>query len=277
MSFQPVLPLGGYAGWRFLERTLPAQSASHARAPEAQRLEAHFRQRIGDIGSADALVADRQLLRVALTAFGLADDLPNRAFIRKVLESPTEEPRSFVNRLADKRYLAMARAFGFGDGNGPRTADPGFADKTLQQFRERRFEAAVGEQNESMRLVLALRRDLAELAQSAISEEAGWFTVLGTPSLRKVFETAYGLPQGFGTLDIDRQADILRDRTGRAFGESGLRQFADPQVMEQLTRRYLVGEQLGQIAQVSAQSAALGLLQAGQENLARLKVQLRMR
>ena len=277
MSFQPVLPLGGFAGWRFLERTLPAQSASHARAPAAQRLEAHFRENIAKITTAEALVNDRRLREVALTAFGLAEDLPNRAYIQRVLDSPTDQPRSFVNRLADKRYTALAQAFGFADATGPRTADPGFADRILEQFRARRFEAAVGEQNESMRLALALRRDLAAVAESAATEQAAWFTVLGTPSLRRVFESAYRLPQGFGTLDIDRQVDILRSRTERSFGSDSLRQFAEPRAMDDLIRRFFVGEQITQIAQVSTQGAALSLLRTGQESLARFRVELRMR
>jgi hypothetical protein len=277
MSFQPILPFGGFAGWRFLERTLPAQSATHARAPAAQRLETHFRENIGKITSAEALVKDRRLLEVALTAFGLAEDLPNRAFIQRVLESPADEPRSFVNRLADKRYGTLAAAFGFGEAQGPRTTEAGFADRVLEQFRARRFEADVGTQNDSMRLALALRRDLAALAERDISKEAGWFTVLGTPSLRRVFETAYGLPQAFGTQDIDRQAEVLRRQTERAFGSDSLSQFTDPAVMNQLIRRFFVGEQISQIAQVSAQSSALSLLISGQESFARFRVETRMR
>ena len=277
MSFQPVLPMGGFAGWRFLERTLPAQIATHARAPAAQRLEAHFRENIAKVTSAEALVKDRRLLEVALTAFGLAEDLPNRAFIRRVLESPVDEPRSFVNRLADKRYGAFARAFGFGDAQGPRTSEAGFSDRVLAQFRARRFEADVGTQNESMRLALALRRDLSALAERDVSKEVGWFTVLGTPSLRRVFETAYGLPKAFGTQDIDRQAEVLRRQTERAFGSDSLSQFTDPQVMNQLIRRFFVGEQMSQIAQASTQSSALSLLISGQESFARFRVETRMR
>ena len=44
MSFQPVLPLGGAAGWRFLSRTLPRQEAAHAAsAPVARAIPIHRR------------------------------------------------------------------------------------------------------------------------------------------------------------------------------------------------------------------------------------------
>lgn len=270
MSFTPVVPFGGYAGWRFLERTLDRQEASHAAAPAAQRDEAYFRQTIGQIGSAADLVADRRLLRVALTAFGLAEDLPNRAFIQKVLESPTGERSSFVNRLTDKRYLELAQAFGFGGPGVPHTRNPAVVEGILQRARETRFEEAVGEQDGSMRLALALQRDLARVAAQASTEETRWYTLLGTPSLRSVFETAFGLPREFAALDLERQIDILRSRTERLTGEPDLGQFTDPEKMDKLIRRFFVGAQLAANPVAVPGSAALTLLQTAAANRAGL-------
>ncbi len=267
MTFQPVIPTAGYAGWAFLNRTLDKQSAAHARTPAGQRDEVHFRKKIGQIETAAELVADRRLLRVALTAFGLEEDLPNRAFITKVLESPTNESRSFVNRLADKRYLDFAKTFGFAEGDQSLRSRRGFADSILESFRARRFEAAVGEQDESMRLALALKRDLPSLASGEQSGDTLWYRVLGTPSLRQVFETAFALPKSFGALDIDRQVETLKTRTSRMFGESTLRQFSDPDKLDRLLRRFFVGEQLNQSAAATGQSVALSLLQAASVGL----------
>lgn len=268
MSFLPVIPINGYAGWRFLQRTLHSQAENHARTPMAQRDEGYFRDNIGKIETAADLVADRRLLKVALAAFGLGDDLPNRAFIQRILESPLDEPRSFANRLADKRYAEFARAFGFADAEGRKTSGPGFADRMVTAFHARQFEVAVGEQDESMRMALALKRDLNELAQGELSDEAKWFRILGTPSLRKVFESAFQLPTGFGQIDLDRQVDILKDRTRRTFGEGGLAQFTDPEKMNGLIRRFFVGEQLQEIQAFRGPSAALTLLMEGQASMA---------
>jgi hypothetical protein len=268
MSFQPVIPINGYAGWRFLQRTIDNQAERHAQAPMAQRDVAHFRANIAKVQSAADLVADRRLLRVALTAFGLGDDLNNRAFVQRILESPMDEPRSFANRLSDRRYAEMARAFGFADEKGPKTGEKGFADRIVKAFHAREFEIAVGEQDESMRLALALRRDLAELAGRELSDDAKWMRILGTPNLRKVFESAFQLPTGFGQIDIDRQVGILKDRTRRTFGEGGVAQFAQPEKMDALVRRFFVGEQLREIQSFRGPSAALTLLMEGQANMA---------
>lgn len=262
MSFAPVVPIGGLAGWRFLQNTLDRQQAAHARAPAALRDEAYFRAKIGGVRSAADLIGDRRLLKVALTAFGLQDDLPNRAFIARVLESDTTNRSSFAARLADKRYLELARAFGFADPMGPAIARPGRVDAVLQRAREMRFEADLGAQDETMRLALAMQRDLRQLAAQPISENAKWFTVLGTPSLRKVFETAFNLPSAFGALDLDRQVEVLRARTSRLTGREDLGQFADPTQLEALTRRFFVGAQVAEGAAATPGSAALTLLRA---------------
>ncbi len=66
MSFQPVIPLPGLSGWRFLQRTMEAQSDVFDRRPDLSRDTAYFEANIGKINSAEDLVADRRLLRVAL-------------------------------------------------------------------------------------------------------------------------------------------------------------------------------------------------------------------
>lgn len=267
MSFQPILPLDGFTGWRFLQRTLPAQSAAHASSPAALRDESYVREKIAAIDTPQDLIADRRLLRVALTAFGLADDLPNRAYIEKVLESSTTERGSFVNRLTDKRYHRLAEAFGFGDGPTPRSKSSEFADTLISNFQDRSFEAAVGAQNENMRLALAMGRDLGVLAAQGSSEATKWYTVLGTPSLRVVFETAFLLPSSFGTLDIDRQVQILQDRTERLTGRADISQFTDPDPRDTLTRQFMLSSQIHEFQAQSGQSSALMLLQSGQAAL----------
>jgi hypothetical protein len=266
MTFQPVVPLGGFAGWAFLKRTAPVQQAAFERAPALAREEAYFRARIGAVRTADALVADRRLLRVALGAFGLEGDAGSTAFIRKVLAEGTLTEGAFANRLADKQYAALSRAFGFGDFAVPRTQLSDFADDIVAAWKTRRFEAAVGQQDNRLRLALNAERELSALAGRSISEEAKWFTIMGNRPLREVFETALRLPAGFGALDLDRQLQTLRDKTAAALGSQAVAQFANPARTEALVRRFLTMAGLSGPASGGAASgpgaAALALLQA---------------
>ena len=66
MSFQPVLPLTGYAGWSFLKRTMARQQVAQQASPMQKQDEAYFREKIGKVKTAEQLVNDRRLLRVSL-------------------------------------------------------------------------------------------------------------------------------------------------------------------------------------------------------------------
>jgi Protein of unknown function (DUF1217) len=261
MSFRPTIPLAGIAGWRLLERTLPAQQAAFDKGSQLQREIADFKAKIAGIASAEQLVADRQLLKVALGAFGLEQDLDKRAFVRKILEEGTDDPRSMANRLTAPAYKKLADAFGFGNAGGARTADPGFADKIAAQYRLNQFEVAVGEVNDDMRLALNFRREIAELAQKPAG--GGWYEVLGSKPLRRVFEAAFGLPKEFAAIDIDRQREILADKTRGLFGEGGLAVFKEPAHVERVIDRFLVRAQLEAGPDPNAPGAsALALLQS---------------
>lgn len=261
MSFRPVLPLGGYAGWKFLGRTLDTQKAAFADSGAIRRDADYFRANIGKATTAEALVADHRLLKVALGAFGLDDDLPNKAFIQRVLSDGTLSADALSAKLSDKRYAALARAFGY-DLTPPRVGQSDFADTILAAYDDRQFEIAVGEQDANMRLALGTPRDLGEVAAKTSSEDAKWFTVMGTSPLRAVFEGALGLPPSFAALDIDQQLVTLKQKTEAAFGDSAVSQFSDPGKMDKLVRLFLMKAQIaGGATSASGQSAALQILQ----------------
>ena len=240
MTFQPVVPFGGFNGWQFINRTLEAQKSAFNASPQISREVAYFKENIGEIGSAEELVADRTLLSVALGAFGLDEDLDNRFFIRRVLEDGISDPEALSNRLADKRYREFSKEFGFGPGEIRGNLLPTFADQISQDYLTRQFEIAVGAQDEDLRLAFAVDRDLADLAQETISDDAKWFTIMGNPPLRSAFETALGLPSSFVTLDLDAQLVEFRERLERATGDSEISQFSDPETLDDFVRLFLL-------------------------------------
>ena len=264
MTFQPVVPLTGNAGWSFLTRTRDAQEEAFRASSVNARETTYFRENIGDITLAEALVSDRRLMAVALGAFGLDEDINNTFFIRKVLEEGTRDDEAFANRLGDKRYFQMAEAFGF-DLNPPNTQRGTFGDDVTKAFLTRQFEVAVGESDPDMRLALGLDRELGNLQERGLSEAAEWFTVLGTPPLRRVFETALNIPAEAAGLDIDRQLEIFRDRAQSVFGVSAPSGFADAERQEDLIRRFLLQSEVSALsASLTSGSVALSLLQAQQ-------------
>lgn len=265
MSFQPVIPLGGYAGWSFLKRTMASQQAAYQAAPANQRDEAYFRSRIGQVNTAEELVGDRRLLKVALTAFGLEGDIANKAFLRKILQDGTLKEGALSNKLADKRYREFSAAFGFGDFTVPRNKLSDFADKILAQYRTKTFETAVGDQDQALRLAMNAERELVALANKTGSEDTKWYTILGNKPLREVMQTALGLPSSIVGLDIDRQLDTFKSRARSTFGNETVSQFADAATMTKLVRTYLVRSELSAVTSTySSAGTALQLLSLSQ-------------
>jgi hypothetical protein len=259
MSFTPVIPLRGYQGWTFLNRTMEAQKNAFLADPAIRRATTAFESRISGVTTAADLVADRQLLDVALTAFGLEGDIDARAFIRKVLDEGTRSDGAFATRLADKRYAAIARAFGFGDG-GPRTGLPGFAEEIIGRFQARRFEAAVGQVDDNLRRALNLRQGMADIFATVSSPDARWFAVMGDLPLRGVFEGALGLPREIGKLDIDLQLDTFKSRFSEVFGTTDLGVLTDRAEQEKLVRLFLVRADAATGAATARGTIALQLL-----------------
>lgn len=261
MSFLPQVPLSGVAGWRFLERTQAAQQTVFEKSAQLQRDIDYFRENIASIETAADLVADRRLLKVALGAFGLEDEVAKKALVRKVMEEGTEDTGALANRLTNRAFYELTSAFGFGNAAGAQTATAGFAEKIIAAYKDRAFEGAVGESNENMRLAMNFKREIAKLAEG---EGGSWFAVMGSQSMAKVVQKAFGLPESFGQLDVDKQRAVLMEKSAKLFGTNSLTAFQDPANVDKMITRFLARAQIeeGVTSATSPAAAALTLLQS---------------
>lgn len=262
MSFQPVVPLSGYLGWRFLERTMETQQDAFVTSQPIARATDYFRDNIASVQTAEDLVSDRQMLSVALGAFGLDDDINNTAFIRKVLEDGTLEDEALANRLSDPRYAEFSRTFGFGDTSAPFTGQPDFASRIVARFESQQFARAVGDQNNNLRLALNVQTGIQTIIEQNSTTTGQWFSVMGNAPLRAVFQTALGLPSSIASIDVDRQREIFEERAQSVLGSNEVTTFSDPAEQEKLIRLFLVRSEAAGFASSSSSANALTLLQS---------------
>lgn len=262
--FQPIIPIGGLGGWRFLQETYDRQFAAFTQSAQLQRNSDYFRENIGKIETAEELVSDRRLLTVTLAAFGLQDDINSQFFIRKILEEGTTADDALANRFSDPRYAEMSEAFGFGPGEFLKVGQPDFVEAIITRFETIEFEVAAGQQNEAMRFALYAEREMGLLANEDMSNDAKWFTLMSEPPLRKIMETALGLPQAFGQIDLDQQLSVFQERAKREFGTDDLSIFNDPEVVQDLITKYVVRDQIASFNNsFSSNAIALTLLRGG--------------
>ena len=261
MTFQPIVPLSGYSGWLFLERTVDTQRAAFKESAEIVRDTDAFRERIGQITTAEDLVADRQLLTVALGAFGLDDDINNSFFIRTILEEGTTDDDALANRLSDSRYSAFSEAFGFGEASLPRTGLSSFADEIIGRYETEQFEIAVGEQDNDLRIALNFGPALDDVVSGSNTNDARWFSMMGNAALRSTFETALGFPSSFASIDLDKQLEQFKARAERTFGTDQIAELTSEENQEKMIRSYMLQSQLNAFSGSSGASVALTLLQ----------------
>jgi hypothetical protein len=261
MTFQPVVPLSGYAGWLFLERTADQQRATFNESPSITRLTDTFRERIGDVRTAEDLVQDRELLEVALGAFGLDDDINNTFFIKKILDEGSIESDALANKLSDSRYADFSEAFGFGNFDIPRTALSFFADEIVDRYEAKQFEQAVGEQDNDMRLALNLGPALDDVLDGTSTNNGQWYSMMGNEPLRSMFETALGFSSSFAAIDIDQQLEQFQARAEATFGTDQLSDLASPENQEKMIRLFMLRSEISDSSATSGASIALSLLQ----------------
>ena len=246
--------LTGLAGWRVLQRMETRQVEATAKDPVVQRATAYLRENLTATTSAEDLVGDYKMLQVALGAFGLDDDLSNKAFIRKVLESDLGDSASLVNRLGDKRYLKLAQAF------AKRTDAAATGEALTQAYVQRQFEKRVGEGDESYRLALNARNEVKAFATRTSSDRTLWYEVLGNEALRTVFEGAFGMNSSVANLSVDKQLELFMSASERVLGSSSFSDIATDATIDKLTTRYLALSQIQTTTTSNRYTAALTLL-----------------
>ena len=254
MSAEIAVGLGGLAGWRVLQRMEARHVETTAKDPLVQRATGYFRENLTAATSAEDLVGDYKMLQVALGAFGLDKDAANKAFIRKVLESDLADTASLANRLGDKRYLKLAKAF-------QGRSNAGAASQAIAEaYVQRQFEKRVGEGNETYRLALNARNEVKAFAARASSDRTMWFEVLGNEPLRTVFAGAFGLNKAVANLPVDRQLELFMSASERVLGSSSFSKIADEASIDKLVTRYLALSQVQANTSSNRYAAAMTLL-----------------
>jgi hypothetical protein len=200
--------------------------ASFQKLPTYRREVDHYRASISKVTSVDALLKDRRLLTVALSAFQLESEVDKKALIKKIVTEDPADSKSLVKRLADPRWQSFANAFhSLSTDGGAAIRAPASVDAVLGGYQTNEFEKAMGESNEAVREAMYFKRIAPSLATTA--------QVLGNKVAAKVVRDALGLPLAFGALDVKQQMRMLKTKN---FDPA---KFADPAYLDKFVDRFL--------------------------------------
>ena len=218
--------LSTYDSYRFYAQDLAKSVSRVAAQPAVQRDTAYYQANIGKVKTVDDFLKNPRLYTYALTTYGLEDAIPNRGFIRKVLTSDTTDPKSFVNKLNDTRYRALAAAFAFTTtGKVVTTAvtqDATQEDETLGLYSRRTL--VLGPQPNATAATKAQQDDI-DYYKAHIGRVSSLSDLTGDHRLYRIALQAYGLDPATRTLpdDVAAQTRLMFwqiERVLRAAGAS---------------------------------------------------------
>ena len=260
MPIAPSLIGGSLSGWTFLQATLPRQEETFAKSPDIERTAETLRTKLSEPLTLDGLMGDRQLLGGVLQSLGLEAEIDKGAFLRKIIEDGPDDPQGFARRLNSPEFIALSDTFQ-PDSDGFIRLSASKVEEIERDFKRNAFEVSVGEQEPDLRLALNFQDTASELANSASSDTSFWLRVIGTAPISEVFNTAFLLPDGFGSLDIDQQVDVLESRAKQFLGDNPVETLKTEEGVESVIRRFLLQRQLESGPDpFSAASAALTIL-----------------
>ncbi len=212
-----------FTSYSLVARDLPRSVDAVRKQPPVKRETDYYLTKIQSVKSVEDFVSDRRLVTYAMTAFGLKEMAYAKAFVRKILTEGHDDPSTFVNRLADKRYVEFAKAFDFERYGAATTAftsaQQGVADKYIRQV----LETQAGSGNEGVRLALYFERNATKLG--SVTE------ILADKALTQVAKTVLRLPDVFSLVDIDKQIATLESRLK-------VGSFNDPAKLAQFIKRF---------------------------------------
>lgn len=215
----------------------------------------------GEILTKKDLSENVRVLLASTQFFGLPQRTDAIGFANRIIASDRNNPVSLVNSVSDERYRAFHDAFDFQPEQEGRTYPDGFAEAVVQNYLDRQFEISVGEQDDTMRVAVAMERELNTLLTTAKSNSSRWYGVMASKPLRDVFETVLSLPSdSFGALDVDRQLNDFKAKAKAVFGTDDLAQLATGDQLQDIRRRYLIQKEAQGYTATPAGNVVLTLL-----------------
>jgi len=263
MPIAPSLIGGSLSGYAFLKATQERQQETFESSTDIQRNVDGMREKLSEPLSLDDLMGDRQLLLPVMQSFGLEGEVDKGAFIRRIIEQGPDDPKGFARRLNNDDFIALARVFQ-PDSEGNISLSESTVDTLINNYTEKAFQTAVGEQEPDLRLALNFEQEISDLAANSASDRSFWFKVIGSAPLMEVFSSAFILPDGFSNLDVDKQADYLQKRAEQKLGDNPRAQLATQDGVDTLVKDFLLQRQIenGPTA-LTPGASALSLLGGG--------------
>ena len=205
-----------------IENNLARYQTMIASEPAVKTATEYYAANIGKVASISDLVDNYRLLSYALTAYGLGDQVNNKALVTQVLEGGVSNPKALANTLSNPNWAKFAKAFDFVGSGASSVSTASAVSTTETNYDEQALESQEGQQDVGVQLALYFQRVAPTISSS--------YNVLGDSNLLEAFQTIFGVTlNSYGSIDAN--AAIV----SRMMPMSDL---TDPTKLKQLTERF---------------------------------------
>ncbi len=205
-----------------IENNLARYQKMVANEPSVKTATEYYAANIGNVKSISDLVGNYRLLSYALTAYGLGDQVDNKALVTQVLEGGVSSSKALANTLSNPNWAKFAAAFNFAADGASSISTSSAVSATEAAYGEQTLESQQGQQDVGVQLALYFQR-VAPTITSA-------YSVLGDKNLLEAFQTIFGV-----TLNSNGSIDANAAIVSRLMPMSDL---TDPTKLKQLTERF---------------------------------------
>lgn len=197
---------------------------------DAEAESKYYQETITKTTSVSELLSDSRMVNFILEAKGIDPKSVTTEDLKKMFASDLDDPKSFVNQQPDERFAELVASFNF-DQDGQLTRDTlgtiqqrGAVKETQDLYLHQSLEQEQGDDDPGVRLALYFER-MAPTITSA-------YDILGDNALLEVFRTAYNLPAEISSMDIDKQAALVK-KTMK------LEDLDDPEKLRKFVQRFI--------------------------------------
>lgn len=243
--------LSASVSYRVITENLDRSLKNTAEKPQVARETKYYMENIGQVKSLDDFLGDDRIYNYAMKAAGLSDMAYAKAFMRKVLTEGIDNPKSFANSLADKRYKQFAETFNFARYNTATTSFERTQQGTVDNYVRQTLEEDAGAQNEGTRLALYFER-MAPNIDSTMG-------LLADKAMLQVIHTAFQIPELTALMDIDKQVEMIEKRFD-------IEDLKDPEKLKSLLQRFTSLWELQNSSGAGAPASAASVM-LGQANI----------
>ena len=218
-GMSPILALG------LINRERAMFEENIAKDPLSSREIAQFREKIGSIGTVEALTEDFEVFSFVMKAYGFEELIYGKAMMQRVLVTDPTEASSLAARMNSGAFKEMTTALGFAaDGTAPATfKDGAWVEKMVERYVDQRLIDTQSAVSPAVGTALHFQNKVAGIKS--------WYDVLGDERLSEFMRTALGLPEDLAAADVDAQAKLFAKKMDIA-------DLQDPEKVERLVRRY---------------------------------------